>query len=144
MRNAFFIALLASLAGGALPQNATGQQPSAPKTTQQAAPPKTTQQPDASKAAAPKAPAVQTGAKPAASVMMTNRDVIQLVKAKISDDVIITKIKQSKTRFDTSTQGLIALKEAGVSDQLVSVMMVPGDAARAAGASVLSQIIVYI
>ena len=134
MRNAFFIALLASLAGAALPQNATGQQPSAPKTTQQAAPPKTTQQPDASKAAAPKAPAVQTGAKPAASVMMTNRDVIQLVKAKISDDVIITKIKQSKTRFDTSTQGLIALKEAGVSDQLVSVMMIPGDAASAAGA----------
>lgn len=54
---------------------------------------------------------------------MTNRDVIRLVKANIPDDVIEAKIKQSKTHFDTSVEGLVALKEAGVSDGLISVMV---------------------
>jgi len=57
---------------------------------------------------------------------MTNRDVIRLVKAKIPDDVIEAKIKQSKTHFDTSVQGLVALKDAGVSDHLISVMVNAG------------------
>ena len=54
---------------------------------------------------------------------MTNRDVIRLVKAKIADDIIVAKIKQSKTKFDTSVEGLVALKEAGVSDGLISVIV---------------------
>jgi hypothetical protein len=56
---------------------------------------------------------------------MTNQDVIKLVKAKVSDDLIIAKIKQSKTRFDVSVDALVALKEAGVSDNLIAVMMNP-------------------
>jgi hypothetical protein len=59
---------------------------------------------------------------------MTNQDVIRLVKAKIADDIIVVKIKQSKTKFDTSVQGLVALKEAGVSDALISVIVSPSDA----------------
>jgi hypothetical protein len=58
---------------------------------------------------------------------MTNRDVIRLVRAKISDDIIMAKIRQSKTRFDTSTEGLVALKEAGVSDDLINVMVNAGN-----------------
>ncbi len=118
MRNVFIIPLLVALAGAALPRAAAGRQTSAPNTTQQPA--------------TPKASAPQAGTKPAAPAAMTNRDVIQLVKAKISDDVIVTKIKQSKTRFDTSTQGLVALKQAGVSDQLIAVMMNSGEAAKGA------------
>lgn len=60
---------------------------------------------------------------------MTNRDVIQLTKAKLSDDVIIAKIKQSKTKFDLSTDGLVALKTAGVSDPVISAMIAAGTAA---------------
>jgi hypothetical protein len=56
---------------------------------------------------------------------MTNQDVIKLVKAKVSDDLIIAKIKQSKTRFDVSVDALVALKEAGVSDNVIAVMMNP-------------------
>jgi hypothetical protein len=56
---------------------------------------------------------------------MTNQDVIKLVKAKISEDLIIAKIRQSKTKFDVSVDGLVALKEAGVSDNLIAVMMDP-------------------
>ena len=56
---------------------------------------------------------------------MTNQDVVKLVKAKVSEDLIIAKIRQSKTKFDTSVDGLVALKEAGVSDNLIAVMMNP-------------------
>jgi len=65
-------------------------------------------------------------AKPAtATAPMTNQDVIKLVKAKIAEDLIIAKIKQSKTKFDVSVDGLVALKDAGVSDNLIAVMMNP-------------------
>ena len=130
MRIAYLTAMLAAMTGAAVIQTAVGQPASPQSAAQQSTTSNTSQQSGAPKAAAPKA-ATQTGAKPAAPGM-TNRDVIQLVKAKISDDVIITKIKQSKTRFDTSTQGLVALKEAGVSDQLISVMVNAGSAGEAA------------
>jgi hypothetical protein len=61
----------------------------------------------------------------AATAPMTNQDVVKLVKAKVSDDLIIAKIKQSKTKFDVSVDALVALKEAGVSDNLIAVMMNP-------------------
>jgi len=115
MRKAFSIAMQVALAV-TLPLAAAGQQTSAPKTTQQTA--------------TPKASAAQAAARPAAPPAMTNRDVILLVRAKTSDDVIIAKINRSKTRFDTSTQGLVALKQAGVSDQLIAVMVGSSDAAK--------------
>ncbi len=90
--------------------------------------------------AAPKAPQQSTGqqsapktgtsasGRPAQSVphVMNNQDVVQMVRAKISDDVVVAKIKQSKTKFDTSVQGLVTLKQAGVSDGVISVMMSAG------------------
>ena len=81
----------------------------------------------------PKAPAPKKTAAPAKAVpaAMTNQDVIRLVKAKVSEDAIVSKIRQSKTKFDTSVDGLIALKGAGVSDNLISVMMNPSSAAAA-------------
>ncbi len=83
--------------------------------------------PPQSKAAATKA---KSG--PAA---LTNQDIIRLVKAGISDDLIISKIKQSKTRFDTSVNGLVALKQAGVSDNLIAVMVNPPSASAPAPAA---------
>ncbi len=63
---------------------------------------------------------------------MTNQDVIKMVQAGISEDLIIAKIKQSRTRFDTSVDGLVALKSAGVSERLLSVIMDPKSAPAAA------------
>jgi hypothetical protein len=96
---------------------------SAPPAAQPAAPPAQSGTPAKTLPAAPKksAPAKP----PAAPAPMTNQDVIKLVKAKISEDLIIAKIKKSKTRFDVSVDGLVALKEAGVSDSLIAVMMDP-------------------
>jgi hypothetical protein len=66
-----------------------------------------------------------TMSKAAAPAAMTNRDVIKLLQAKISADIIITKIKQSKTKFDTSVDGLVALRNAGASDTLIAFIMNP-------------------
>jgi hypothetical protein len=56
---------------------------------------------------------------------MTNQDVIRLVKAKISEDLITSTIKTSKTKFDLSVDGLVALKDNGVTDTIIAVMMNP-------------------
>jgi hypothetical protein len=127
MRIAYRIALFATVMGAAVCRIGAHQLAFPQAATQQSAPSGTPQSPSAPKPAATK-PAV----KPAPAAM-TNRDVIQLVKAKISDDVIIAKIRQSKTRFDTSTDGLVALKQAGVSDPLIAVMVNAGSSSDAAG-----------
>ncbi|MDX6527964.1 MAG: hypothetical protein QOH41_254 [Blastocatellia bacterium] len=54
---------------------------------------------------------------------MTNADVIQMVSADLSEQVIITSIRQAPTRdFNLNPTGLIALKKAGVSDKVIQVM----------------------
>ena len=71
---------------------------------------------------------------------MTNADVVALVQAGLGDDLIITKIRQTKAAsFDTSTEGLVALKKQKVSDKIVEAMVLwkkdPPPAAAAAGAA---------
>jgi len=44
---------------------------------------------------------------------MTNETVIQMVKAGFSENVILAKMRSSQTKFDTRTEALIALKQAG-------------------------------
>jgi len=114
--NSLCVALLAALGAVSLAQaGAAPQSVPSSGTAQQSTVQKTASKTGTSKTG--------TAAHPA----MTNRDVIRLVKAKISDDIIMAKIRQSKTRFDTSTEGLVALKEAGVSDELINVMVNAGN-----------------
>jgi hypothetical protein len=54
---------------------------------------------------------------------LTNADVIKLVAAKLPDSIIIKKIKSSACNFDTGTDGLIKLKQAGVSDAVIQAMV---------------------
>lgn len=54
---------------------------------------------------------------------MTNKDVIKMVKARLSVEIISATIKASKTEFDTSATGLQALKKQGVPDSIVLVML---------------------
>lgn len=60
---------------------------------------------------------------------LNNDSVIKLVKAGLSDDLIVTTINASPGVYDTSTNGLIALKGAGVSDKVVSVIVMKSSAA---------------
>jgi len=55
--------------------------------------------------------------------VMTNGEVISLVKAGLSKTIIINKIRTSKTNFDLSTDGLINLKKAGIDDDIVHAML---------------------
>jgi hypothetical protein len=60
----------------------------------------------------------------AAQQALNNDSVIKLVKAGLSDDLIITTINASPGTFDTSANGLIALKRAKVSDKVVAAIVV--------------------
>ncbi|MGD0009855.1 MAG: hypothetical protein ABSE93_15080 [Terriglobia bacterium] len=57
---------------------------------------------------------------------ITNDDIIKLVQVKMPDSVIITKIKSSACTFDTGTDGLVRLKQAGVSDAVLQAMLGAG------------------
>lgn len=59
----------------------------------------------------------------AAQEALNNDSVIKLLKAGLSDDLIISTINGSPGKFDTSAEGIIALKSAGASDKLVLAIM---------------------
>ncbi|OJY98225.1 MAG: hypothetical protein BGP13_11310 [Sphingobacteriales bacterium 40-81] len=62
-------------------------------------------------------------ATPTKSDAFTNKSVIDLHKAGLGDEIILTKIAQSKCAFDLSTDGLIDLKSKGVSADVIKAMM---------------------
>jgi len=71
------------------------------------------------------APGANATAKPAANSTstMTNNDVIQMVTASLSEQVITTAIRQAQAKaFDLTPTGLIALKKAQVSDAVILAM----------------------
>ena len=68
-------------------------------------------------------------AKSAASAL-TNKDVLDMIKAGLTADIVIAKIKSSETNFDTSPAALAELKAANVPDSVI-LAMVKGPAAAA-------------
>ena len=54
--------------------------------------------------------------------VMTNDGVITMAKAGFDELFIIERIHTSRTHFDTSVEGLVALKQAGVSEDVIRVM----------------------
>ena len=78
----------------------------------------------------------------AAQQALNNDSVIKLIKAGLSDDLVITFINASPGTFDTTPNGLIALKKAKVSDKVVAAIVLkasgagqPGGAGAGAGQS---------
>ena len=62
---------------------------------------------------------------------LTNQDIISMTQLNLSDDVIIAKIRTASSNgpdaiaFDTSVDGLKALKDAHVTDAVIKVMIDP-------------------
>jgi len=55
---------------------------------------------------------------------MTNADVISLAKGGFNDDLIIAAIQRSQNKvFDLSTDGMLSMKKAGVSQRVIAVML---------------------
>jgi len=54
---------------------------------------------------------------------LTNADIIDLTNKKLPKNLIIQKIKTSKCKFDTSTDALISLSNAGIDEDVIMLMM---------------------
>lgn len=66
-----------------------------------------------------------TGTAAAASKHLTVSDVVKMVQAGLSDEVIIARLREEKKPFDLSPDDLIRLKQAKVSDAVLKIMMDP-------------------
>ncbi len=74
-------------------------------------------------ATAPSLVAAKTIQESQSRVALTNQDVIDLLLAKLTPDEIIAKINSSPSKFETSVPEIRALKEAGVSDEIIAAMI---------------------
>ena len=54
---------------------------------------------------------------------LTNEDILRLTRVGLAPAIIITVIRDSTTDFDTSVDQLVTLKEAGVADDVIAVMV---------------------
>lgn len=66
---------------------------------------------------------------------LNNDGVIKLVKAGLSEDLIVSTINASPGSYDTSANGLIALKTAGASDKVVAAIVMKASGATPAAAA---------
>jgi hypothetical protein len=55
--------------------------------------------------------------------VLTNADIVQMQKARLSEETILSKIGASTTNFDTGAGDLIQLKEAGVDDNIINAIV---------------------
>lgn len=76
---------------------------------------------DLAAADADKARARQAGAAAdsARAATLSNKDVVEMVQAKLADQIIISKIRTTGCRFDTSPSALIQVKKSGASDAVL-------------------------
>lgn len=70
-----------------------------------------------------------------AQEILTNDSVIKLVKAGLSEDLVVTTINSSPGKFDTSANALIALKKAGAGDKVVAAIILKASGAAATEAA---------
>lgn len=68
------------------------------------------------------------------SDVLTNANVVAMVKAGLPKSVILNAIQTSSTKFDASANSMIALKKQGVSDELLSAMAAKGGSANTSSA----------
>jgi len=57
-----------------------------------------------------------------AQEVLTNDSVISMVKGGLGEAVVLARIRSSPANFDTSTNSLLALKKAGVSDKVIEAI----------------------
>ena len=58
--------------------------------------------------------------------VLTNDSIVQLVKASMSEDVVVSMIKTQPARFDVGVDEILALKTNGVSDKIIKEMVLRG------------------
>ena len=71
----------------------------------------------------PAPPTAQQPAPAPAQQILNNDAIIKLVKAGLSDDLIVNTINTSPGNYDVSAEGIIALKTGGASDRVIAAMV---------------------
>ena len=66
---------------------------------------------------------------------LNNEAIIKLVKSGLSDDLIITTINASPGNYDTSANGLIALKHGGASEKVITAIVTKANGGSGGAAS---------
>ena len=66
---------------------------------------------------------------------LTNENIVTLAKAGFDEAFILQLIRSSRTSFDISVPGLVVLKQAGVSEDLIRFMAMPQSSPPAAPAA---------
>jgi hypothetical protein len=66
---------------------------------------------------------------------LNNDAVVKLAKAGMSDEIIVSTINASPGAYDTSANGLIALKTAGVTDKVISAIVMKASGVTTAAAA---------
>jgi hypothetical protein len=61
----------------------------------------------------------------AAPALLTNAEILEMVKAGFAEETILKSIQLSETRFDTSVAALVELKSAGASERVIQAMLSP-------------------
>jgi hypothetical protein len=69
------------------------------------------------------APDTSADRRTAPAAALTNADILQMQKAGLSDEIILSTISGSPANFDIGVQDLIRLKEAGVNDKIINAMV---------------------
>src|SRR5688500_4727053 len=69
-------------------------------------------------------PCFATAQTPAGDGPLTNDAIVKLVKAKFQEKTIITIIESRNSNFDLSTEKMIELKRAGVSEKIILAMLI--------------------
>ena len=67
----------------------------------------------------------------AASDKLTNEDIVKMVKAGLGAQIIVATIKSQGGAFDISPDALVALKNAGVTDEIIATVIQAAGAAAA-------------
>jgi hypothetical protein len=108
---ALLLGLLVTLGGGAA-------------LAQDAAPTAATPLPARARGEAPAAGVAAPAAGPAAEAPLTNADVVKLCKLDLGDEVVIAKIDEARVvDFKLDTDGLVALKQDGLSKDVITAML---------------------
>lgn len=55
--------------------------------------------------------------------ILTNKSIVDLTKAGLSKEVIVSQVEANASKFDVTTVGIIALKKAGVTDAVINAMI---------------------
>jgi hypothetical protein len=74
------------------------------------------------------APPATTSDSASDSNVLTNQSIIKMAAAKLPEEIIITKIQTTKTKFDLSTPALAEPNNRGVSANVVKAMITPKNA----------------